>query len=123
MDWASHYPAFADPDESKLTLSGTRKLLKDVEVADIGCGFGGLLIGLAPVLPETLMVGKSRTVPCRYDFTRFVKTNGYVFQVLKSEAKSQNTSKSASQLCATNKPDSAPPLPLQHQHLLPQQRN
>jgi tRNA (guanine-N7-)-methyltransferase len=57
MDWASHYPAFVDPDESKLTLSGSRKLLKDVEVADIGCGFGGLLIGLAPVLPETLMVG------------------------------------------------------------------
>lgn len=57
MDWASHYPAFVDPDAAKTNLAGTRSLLKDVEVADIGCGFGGLLIGLAPVLPETLMVG------------------------------------------------------------------
>lgn len=57
MDWSSHYPAFVDPDTSKTTLSGTRKLLKDVEVVDIGCGFGGLLVGLAPILPETLMVG------------------------------------------------------------------
>ncbi|EPS33555.1 hypothetical protein PDE_08517 [Penicillium oxalicum 114-2] len=57
MDWASHYPAFVDPDPSKVNLGGTRKLLKDVEVVDIGCGFGGLLVGLAPILPETLIVG------------------------------------------------------------------
>ncbi|EED24281.1 methyltransferase-like protein 1 [Talaromyces stipitatus ATCC 10500] len=69
MDWASHYPAFVDPDTSKVTLSGTRKLVKDVEVADIGCGFGGLLIGLAPVLPETLMVG----LEIRNQVTAYVK--------------------------------------------------
>jgi tRNA (guanine-N7-)-methyltransferase len=57
MDWSSHYPAFLDPDTSKTNLAGARKLLKDVEVVDIGCGFGGLLVGLAPLLPETLMVG------------------------------------------------------------------
>lgn len=57
MDWSSHFPAYLDPDTSKTTLRGARKLLKDVEVADIGCGFGGLLVGLAPILPETLMVG------------------------------------------------------------------
>lgn len=57
MDWSSHYPAFVDADPSKLNLAGARKLTKDVEVVDIGCGFGGLLIGLAPLLPETLMVG------------------------------------------------------------------
>ncbi|KAJ5380284.1 tRNA (guanine-N(7)-)-methyltransferase [Penicillium cataractarum] len=57
MDWASHYPAFVDPDPSKINLGGTRKLTKDVEVVDIGCGFGGLLVGLAPLLPDTLMVG------------------------------------------------------------------
>ncbi|KAF4629060.1 hypothetical protein G7Y89_g9089 [Cudoniella acicularis] len=33
------------------------KLTKDVEVADIGCGFGGLLVALAPKLPDTLMLG------------------------------------------------------------------
>lgn len=58
MDWSSHYPAFVNPDPSKTNLSGARKLTKDVEVVDIGCGFGGLLVGLAPLLPETLMVGK-----------------------------------------------------------------
>ncbi|KAJ5544905.1 tRNA (guanine-N-7) methyltransferase [Penicillium sp. DV-2018c] len=57
MDWSSHFPAFVDPDESKKTLSGGRKLTKEVEVVDIGCGFGGLMVGLAPLLPDTLMVG------------------------------------------------------------------
>lgn len=58
MDWSSHYPAFVDSDPTKTTLSGARKLTKDVEVVDIGCGFGGLMIGLAPLLPDTLMVGE-----------------------------------------------------------------
>lgn len=57
MDWSSHFPAFVDADPSKTNLNGARKLVKDVEIVDIGCGFGGLLIGLAPLLPETLMVG------------------------------------------------------------------
>lgn len=57
MDWSSHYPAFVDPDASKTNLSGGRKLTKEVEVVDIGCGFGGLMVGLAPLLPDTLMVG------------------------------------------------------------------
>jgi len=45
-DWASHYPAFAG--------SG-----KTPAFADIGCGFGGLLIALAPLFPDTLMLGHS----------------------------------------------------------------
>ncbi|KAE8135629.1 hypothetical protein BDV38DRAFT_134213 [Aspergillus pseudotamarii] len=57
MDWSSHYPAFVNPDPEQTNLAGARKLLKDVEVVDIGCGFGGLLVGLAPLLPETLMLG------------------------------------------------------------------
>ncbi|KAJ5935404.1 tRNA (guanine-N(7)-)-methyltransferase [Penicillium verhagenii] len=57
MDWSSHYPAFIDQDPSHTNLDGNRKLLKDVEVVDIGCGFGGLLVGLAPLLPETLILG------------------------------------------------------------------
>ncbi|KAL4787245.1 putative methyltransferase-domain-containing protein [Aspergillus varians] len=57
MDWSTHFPAFVNPDPTQTNLEGARKLLKDVEVVDIGCGFGGLLVGLAPVLPATLMVG------------------------------------------------------------------
>jgi tRNA (guanine-N7-)-methyltransferase len=34
------------------TCSGKR-----VEVADVGCGFGGLLVGLGPILPDTLCLG------------------------------------------------------------------
>ena len=58
MDWASHFPAFVDQDPNKTNLGGARELVKDVEVVDIGCGFGGLLVGLAGVLPNTLMVGE-----------------------------------------------------------------
>lgn len=58
MDWTSQFPAFVDPDSSNVNLSGARKLVKDVEIVDIGCGFGGLLVGLAPALPDTLMVGE-----------------------------------------------------------------
>ncbi len=44
VDWSVHYPAFAG--------SG-----KKPEFADVGCGFGGLLIALAPLYPDTLMLG------------------------------------------------------------------
>ncbi|KAH9999214.1 putative methyltransferase [Russula compacta] len=44
VDWDAHYPAFAG--------SG-----KNPEFADVGCGFGGLLITLAPLYPDTLMLG------------------------------------------------------------------
>ncbi|KAI5310779.1 tRNA (guanine-N(7)-)-methyltransferase (tRNA(m7G46)-methyltransferase) [Ascosphaera atra] len=57
MDWSSHYPAFVDPDPSNTNATGRPRLTKNVEVADIGCGFGGLLVALAPLMPETLMVG------------------------------------------------------------------
>jgi tRNA (guanine-N7-)-methyltransferase len=64
MDWSSYYPAFAiqkdtavegeaneNPEKAVIQIS------KDVEVADIGCGFGGLLVALAPELPGTLILG------------------------------------------------------------------
>ncbi|KAK2463477.1 hypothetical protein APHAL10511_004563 [Amanita phalloides] len=44
MDWTSLYPAYAGTNKSP-------------EFADIGCGFGGLLISLAPLFPDTLMLG------------------------------------------------------------------
>lgn len=48
MDWTEHYPNHPD---------------RRVEFADIGCGFGGLLIALAPLYPETLMLGESQILP------------------------------------------------------------
>ena len=38
-DWSQHYP-----------VSG------QVELADIGCGYGGLLVSLSPLFPDKLMV-------------------------------------------------------------------
>ncbi len=68
MDWPSHYPAFAQAaDEAEKTgtdISSAaeaektfKPLTKDVEIADIGCGFGGLLVALAPLMPDTLLLG------------------------------------------------------------------
>ena len=33
-------------------------MTKQIEIADIGCGFGGLLTALSPLFPETLMIGR-----------------------------------------------------------------
>jgi tRNA (guanine-N7-)-methyltransferase len=73
MDWASLYPAYAvkeqneeksdEMDESnpgdEEELPKIRKMSKSVEIADIGCGFGGLLFALAPQFPDTLILGAS----------------------------------------------------------------
>lgn len=56
MDWASHFPAYVQADVT--TQTNVRPLTKRVEVADIGCGFGGLLIALSPILPDTLILGQ-----------------------------------------------------------------
>ncbi|KAI9751804.1 MAG: coatomer subunit beta [Chaenotheca gracillima] len=66
MDWSSYYPAYVNTDitsDEVVILAGDGeeakppRLTKDVEIADIGCGFGGLLVALAPKLPDTLMLG------------------------------------------------------------------
>ncbi|KAJ7274572.1 putative methyltransferase [Mycena haematopus] len=41
VDWAVYFPAIPGPPE----------------FADVGCGFGGLLIALAPLFPETRILG------------------------------------------------------------------
>ncbi|EFQ33483.1 hypothetical protein CGRA01v4_13626 [Colletotrichum graminicola] len=71
MNWTQYYPAFAAEDD-RPSLAGaassdataldaskpkTCSLKKDVEVVDIGCGFGGLLVALSSILPETLVLG------------------------------------------------------------------
>jgi tRNA (guanine-N7-)-methyltransferase len=48
MDWRQLYPEYFQDD----TKAGSR-----VEFADIGCGYGGLLVALSTMYPETLMVG------------------------------------------------------------------
>nr|CAG4650418.1 EOG090X0BSB [Sida crystallina] len=48
MDWSQLYPAF---------ISETGKVTNKVQFADVGCGYGGLLVSLSPMFPETLMLG------------------------------------------------------------------
>ncbi|KKA27457.1 hypothetical protein TD95_005000 [Thielaviopsis punctulata] len=60
MDWSEYYPDFVAEgckvgDVDALGLPAP--IQKKVEVVDIGCGFGGLLVSLAPLLPDTLMLG------------------------------------------------------------------
>lgn len=73
MDWASCYPAYKAPiseEKSAATdLQSSGPITKDVEVADIGCGFGGLLVALAPKMPDTLLLGI---------FWHFTPLGGYV---------------------------------------------
>jgi len=62
MNWSVHYPAliFGKPkteDEDGEKQSQDTNGSKRVEVADIGCGFGGLLFALAPKMPDTLILG------------------------------------------------------------------
>jgi len=57
IDWATdHYPAFAHTG-------------KKPEFADVGCGFGGLLVALSPLFPDTLMLG----MEIRVQVTQYVE--------------------------------------------------
>lgn len=70
MDWASLYPMYAkhqkqEPgdalnkshDATEEEQRDMKTISKKVEIADIGCGFGGLLFALAPKFPDTLILG------------------------------------------------------------------
>ncbi|GAM87726.1 hypothetical protein ANO11243_057530 [Dothideomycetidae sp. 11243] len=65
MDWATHYPAFTEQKseaqdgntQDNATVQPAKTLRQQVEIADIGCGFGGLLFALAPHFPKTLIIG------------------------------------------------------------------
>ncbi|OXU25974.1 hypothetical protein TSAR_009293 [Trichomalopsis sarcophagae] len=54
MDWSTLYSDFVDKSD---TSSDIKKLSKPVEFADVGCGYGGLLVTLSPMFPDSLIVG------------------------------------------------------------------
>lgn len=82
MDWSVHFPAYIDHaaptplatpaqhSTAEDTLSPgagaglsspnhhhPKPLTKPITVADVGCGFGGLLVALSPLLPDDLIIG------------------------------------------------------------------
>ena len=79
MDWTTHYPAFVKEtsddrhsvhsDGIPETSTPSQAMTKQVEIADIGCGFGGLLFALSPKMPETLILG----MEIRTSVTEFVQ--------------------------------------------------
>ncbi|KAK8174911.1 guanine-N(7)--methyltransferase [Phyllosticta citribraziliensis] len=91
MDWASLYPAYAvekqpheqsqqqqpESEDAQGARAGDRRISKDVEIADIGCGFGGLLFALAPKLPESLLLG----LEIRTSVTEFVQEKAKALRI------------------------------------------
>jgi tRNA (guanine-N7-)-methyltransferase len=56
MDWTAHYPEQLPSTDKKVTI------------ADIGCGFGGLMFSLSPQFPDQLILG----MEIRIQVTEFV---------------------------------------------------
>lgn len=59
VDWSEHFPERVRASQDAST-SGHQEQQQEqplVRFADIGCGFGGLLVKLAPLYPDTLMLG------------------------------------------------------------------
>ncbi|XP_037831294.1 tRNA (guanine-N(7)-)-methyltransferase isoform X2 [Kryptolebias marmoratus] len=50
MDWSKLYPELATSDQSERDTPR-------VEFADVGCGYGGLLVELSPLFPDKLILG------------------------------------------------------------------
>jgi len=61
MDWHQYYPKYFPSDDELQKhddpKDATVSSLRQVEFADIGCGYGGLLVSLSPLFPDTLMLG------------------------------------------------------------------
>ncbi|KAJ3700612.1 hypothetical protein LUZ61_004317 [Rhynchospora tenuis] len=66
VDFSSHYPHFFPGPGPAHAHDGPRPM---VRFADVGCGFGGLLVGLSPLFPDTLMIG----MELRDKVTEYVK--------------------------------------------------
>merc|ERR1712142_1114025 len=52
MNWHPFYPRHFNVDGTT-SLDSPRR----VDVLDVGCGYGGMLTALAPLLPESLILG------------------------------------------------------------------
>ncbi|KAF2161848.1 hypothetical protein M409DRAFT_58913 [Zasmidium cellare ATCC 36951] len=117
MDWSQHYPAFIATEEQESTTPNPadttdshpkpKKMTQQVTIADIGCGFGGLLFALAPRFPQSLILG----MEIRTSVTEFVQDK--ITALRKQAQTTSNTSPHTS--TTTDHPtmngSSAPPPP------------
>ena len=61
MDWSTHYPKFftsKSDNNQTLIIQSQSSIQKKVKFADLGCGYGGLLVALSTLFPDILMLGK-----------------------------------------------------------------
>ena len=59
-NWEEHYPEFFAKARAKHVAEGGKETefhKPKVRFADVGCGFGGLLVHLSPMFPNDLAVG------------------------------------------------------------------
>ena len=57
MDWSSHYPGVDTSISALPSARGAARRGQEIEIIDVGCGFGGLTIALAELFPECLSMG------------------------------------------------------------------
>ncbi|KXJ16048.1 tRNA (guanine-N(7)-)-methyltransferase A [Exaiptasia diaphana] len=67
MDWSSHYPELLSTEASNTANNNDRPR---VEFADIGCGYGGLLVQLSP-----LILALRQSHPGEYQNISIIRTN------------------------------------------------
>lgn len=110
MDWSPYYPNFVasgqNENSGELDEEALRKAVSNVEILDIGCGFGGLLMALSPLLPNTLMLGIQNLVQRQRDLVLTVilhlgleirsKVSQFVQDLIQSE-RSENSASGAYQ--------------------------
>jgi len=63
MAWKAMFPSLGELNNIESTstttesIDGMEPYATSPDVADVGCGFGGLVVGMAPVLPRHLLLG------------------------------------------------------------------
>jgi len=74
MDWTSLYPEILPSTDRRVTI------------ADIGCGFGGLLFALSPIFPAALLLG----MEIRIQVTEYVAQKISAIRQQSAESRSAN---------------------------------
>ncbi|KXT03957.1 hypothetical protein AC578_9290 [Pseudocercospora eumusae] len=90
MDWSQHYPAFTTTTttNNNNNENNTEPTNPQVTIADIGCGFGGLLFALSPKHPKNLILG----LEIRTSVTEFVQEKIRALRNANNSNKYQNIS-------------------------------
>ncbi|KAK2821732.1 hypothetical protein Q7C36_021075 [Tachysurus vachellii] len=73
MDWSQLYPEYFSSDREQMESEGR---ITQVEFADIGCGYGGLLVELSPLFPDRLILEYCMSAQQRHEYLPNFFTKG-----------------------------------------------